>query len=106
MEFSKYNVFVEGYPQENYLTIYNMFTHKIMCVTKNSEAWSTQLRDKMLGQGILVDDQIMQQEEVLRFYHKEAGNSNELIVMLILTRKCNCKCVYCYEEQQKHNLMI
>lgn len=101
MEFSKYNVFVEGYPQENYLTIYNMFTHKIMCVTKNSEAWSTQLRDKMLGQGILVDDQIMQQEEVLRFYHKEAGNSNELIVMLILTRKCNCKCVYCYEEQQK-----
>ena len=67
MEFSKYNVFVEGYPQENYLTIYNMFTHKIMCVTKNSEAWSTQLRDKMLGQGILVDDQIMQQEEVLRF---------------------------------------
>lgn len=100
MEFSKYNIVVNDYPQKDYSMIYNLFTHKIICVKGTSEEWSTKLRNKMISQGFLVDNQVAQQNEVLRYYQSEVESVHELTIMLILTRKCNCKCVYCYEDQQ------
>lgn len=100
MEFSKYNIVVNDYPQKDYSMIYNLFTHKIICVKGTSEEWSTKLRNKMISQGFLVDNQVAQQNEVLRYYQSEVESAHELTIMLILTRKCNCKCVYCYEDQQ------
>ena len=77
MEFSKYNIVVNDYPQKDYSMIYNLFTHKIICVKGTSEEWSTKLRNKMISQGFLVDNQVAQQNEVLRYYQSEVESAHE-----------------------------
>lgn len=101
MKFSKYNVSIDNYPRNGYSFIYNLFTHKTICIsTKKLMNVSDELCAKMRNCGILVDDNEKEQNAVLNYYEENAGNTDELVVMLFLTRKCNCKCIYCYEDQQ------
>ena len=35
---------------------------------------------------------------MLKYYNEVSNSKDELNIMLLLTQRCNCKCIYCYEE--------
>lgn len=101
MESSRYNIYIEDYPRNGYILIYNLYTRQIACVKeRDPEKWSEVLFRKMKSKGFVVSSRVDELNQVLQSYINEATDSDELTIMLILTRRCNCKCIYCYEEQQ------
>lgn len=101
MEYSRYNIYVKDYPRENYTLIYNLFTTEVMCTrTQKLDLLSFEIKQKMQDKGILVNSQSDELEMINKHYQEKISNKDELRIMLILTRKCNCKCVYCYEDMQ------
>lgn len=101
MEYSKYNIYLDNYPKQDYILIYNLFSREVACVRHlDPTLWSEPLTVKMIQKGIVVSDQQSETKKVQSHYCESVKIPDELIVMLILTRKCNCKCVYCYEDLQ------
>lgn len=101
MVLSQFNVYVDNYPQAGYTMIYNTLSKKIMCIrsdlVKNP---SDTLKVKMQEASILVPSTQAEVNSVVSAFENNEFNPDELRIVLILTRKCNCQCVYCYEDQQ------
>lgn len=100
--YSRYNVYLENYPKDSYVTIYNLFSKKYVCVHQKvlKGNVSKQLKDKMLEYGIIFEDKntIDESQRVVNEFLKTTNFSEELVVMVLVTNKCNCRCVYCYED--------
>mgnify|MGYP006929005448 FL=1 len=48
MESSRYNIYIEDYPRNGYILIYNLYTRQIACVKeRDPEKWSEVLLRKM-----------------------------------------------------------
>lgn len=92
MESSRYNIYIEDYPRNGYILIYNLYTRQIACVKeRDPEKWSEVLFRKMKSKGFVVSSRVDELNQVLQSYINEATDSDELTIMLILTRRCNCK---------------
>lgn len=91
MESSRYNIYIEDYPRNGYILIYNLYTRQIACVKeRDPEKWSEVLFRKMKSKGFVVSSRVDELNQVLQSYINEATDSDELTIMLILTRRCNC----------------
>lgn len=52
MESSRYNIYIEDYPRNGYILIYNLYTRQIACVKeRDPEKWSEVLFRKMKSKG-------------------------------------------------------
>lgn len=101
MEYSKYNIYLNNYPKQDYTLIYNLFSCEVACIRHLDIAlWSESLTAKMIQKGFVVLNQQIEMKNIQDYYRKSVEDQNELVIMLILTRKCNCKCIYCYEDLQ------
>lgn len=101
MVYSGFNVYIQDCPRQGYVLIYNTLSKQVMCIRKDAVASpSEHLRYKLQQHGMMVDDLASEIEAVENSFNNNMFNNDELRIMLILTRKCNCKCIYCYEDQQ------
>lgn len=97
--YSKYNVYLNNYPKEGFTTIYNLLSEKIICYADRNlfPEPSTLIIDKLIDKGIYCKEN---SEEVLKSvqkYENIVNSKDELVFVILLTEKCNCKCTYCYE---------
>ncbi len=84
--YSRYNVYLENYPKDSYVTIYNLFSKKYVCVHQKvlKGNVSKQLKDKMLEYGIIFEDKntIDESQRVVNEFLKTTNFSEELVVMV------------------------
>lgn len=101
MEYSQFNVYINDYPRQGYTLVYNTLSKQIMCINADKMCSpSEQILEKMKKFGIAVDNSDAEIRAVKENYDQNLFNKDELRIILVLTRKCNCRCVYCYEDAQ------
>lgn len=98
--YSMYNVYLKNYPKDSYVTVYNLFSKNFICVHQKviDGEMSQSLRAKMIKYGILVEDIFDERKAVLREFSEITDSGEELAIMVLTTNKCNCRCIYCYED--------
>ena len=98
--YSKYNIYLRDFPRNSFLTIYNLFSQKAICIQNNVFELGVDrtLENKLKSIGMIVEDCDLEYRNVLKYYNEVSNSKDELNIMLLLTQRCNCKCIYCYEE--------
>ncbi len=100
MVYSKYNIFLHNFPKEHYVTIYNLYTKELICIPEDLtlNGINKELAEKLNQKGMIVDFQQAEEQNVLRHFYEVQDSKNELSIVVLMTQKCNCHCIYCYEE--------
>lgn len=101
MEYSQFNIYINDYPQSGYTLVYNTLSRQVMCVnTAKMYSPSAKILEKMKKLGIAIESLDAEKEAAKENYYQNLFNKDELRIILVLTRKCNCRCIYCYEDAQ------
>lgn len=101
MEYSQFNVYINDSPCNGYTLIYNTLSKQVLCINSAKMCSpSEQILEKMKRMGIVVENSDAEVEAVEANYVQNLFNTDELRIILVLTRKCNCRCIYCYEDAQ------
>lgn len=104
MEYSRYNIYIENTPHGGYTTIYNLFSKEVACFQSEELDCGSVNEAILVRKGMLVNCRD-EEREVLEYYDREINSLDELNITLVLTGRCNCKCVYCYEEKKAGDLV-
>lgn len=56
--------------------------------------------------GFLVDTNIDETERAIKMYDEKINKSKVLELILLVTRQCNFRCVYCYEKHENKSMTI
>lgn len=98
--YSKYNIYIKDYPKQFFTTIYNLLTNEMVCYAdKNLFPNPSRVIEKKLEKaGICCTSQSDELIMALNKYEEIVNSNDELVIVLLLTSSCNCKCVYCYES--------
>lgn len=98
--YSKYNVYLNDYPQKSFTTIYNLLTSEMVCYANKNlfPEPSEAIVEKLLEKGICCKSMLDERAIALERFTETSYSNEELVLVLLLTGKCNCKCIYCYEE--------
>lgn len=56
--------------------------------------------------GFLVDININETERAIKIYDERINQSNILELILLVTRQCNFRCIYCYEKHENKSMSI
>ena len=100
--YSNYNIFLENIPEEGYTTIYNLYTKNMICLKNDmvyDQSYSERVKNKMKALGIIVEDEAAETKKVVADFENVINDKKTLNITLVLTGKCNCHCVYCYENE-------
>lgn len=96
---SIYNITLLDHPLKGYKTIYNLLSQKSICI-KNEIRIPTDLpieyQQRMVQMNMLVSSKADDICNALSLYN-EFANLDMLSLTVLLTGKCNCRCIYCYE---------
>lgn len=99
--YSRYNIYLNDIPNRTFTTIYNLFTKKLICVKSSSleeDKLPVDILDEMMNKGIIIKSESDELKQVEKDFCEFVDQKKELDITLLLTGKCNCKCVYCYES--------
>ncbi len=111
MRGSKFNIFIPSFPDEGQFLVFNTFTDSRVVINgelkkaiekadgnaplKSDEIdYLNQLREL----GIMVDDEVDEDQELRYWYHKFKYDPSSLIVTILTTYACNLRCTYCFQE--------
>lgn len=107
---SKYSFFIEN--DEGYI-IYNSLNgliincteqkyideiKKIQSVSKIEYDDSSDFLNILYSKGVLIDDEVDESVNVRYLYNHNIINNRTLELMLVVTRQCNFRCIYCAQE--------
>lgn len=104
MKYSKFNLKLK---YKNRYYIYNTLTTNLVelakCdynnVSKSQKNIDGDEKERLLKNGIFVDDKTDEILNICRNYKKNQDDGDKLIVTIVTTLKCNFKCPYCYENK-------
>lgn len=103
MQLSKYNILIEDFPKLSFTLAYNLITKQYICL--KSKLYS-QLNEKneylfsLIEKGFVVENEEQEDQNVTNLIIEKC-NENTLRLTVLLTRNCNCSCVYCYQDSSK-----
>lgn len=103
--YSFYNVYLREFPQGGFTTIYNLLTNELACfASKNLFPEPNKLiTEKLVEKGIWLSKFSNEHDFAIKRFKETVFSKEELVLVLLLTSKCNCKCVYCYENEVNLN---
>lgn len=102
MKYSKYNIFLENHPSVGYTTVYNLFTKQCGCYLTSLlyDFVENPILPSLKEKGFVLDDAFDELARVNEWYDREIQMESKLSIMILLTGRCNCNCVYCYEKNK------
>lgn len=99
--YSKYNVYLKDFPKQDFTTIFNLRTQKVVCFS-NCYLFpepNKLIEKSLIEKGICCLDEAEEFLEVIKKYNDTIYSNNELVIVMLLTGHCNCRCIYCYESE-------
>lgn len=103
MVYSQYNVYLKNFPTKNYTTIYNLYSKKTKCYLSDmiTKYPNEKVLPSLIENQFYVNNRLEEISAVEEKYRNITTNKKHLVLMLILTGMCNCRCTYCYETDKK-----
>ncbi|MGB8450995.1 MAG: radical SAM protein [Anaerocolumna sp.] len=99
MRLSNYNILVHDYPQKDYTLVYNLLSKKYICLKTELfyQYDNNKFLNKLVEEGFLVGSSEYEFSKVMNYFNKEFSGET-LRLTVVLTRQCNCSCIYCYQD--------
>jgi uncharacterized protein len=123
MLLSKFNLWVENYPQRGEYLLFNTRTQALLKINQELkqdldklsssklQAPSSKLKENINSlkqNGIIVEDENEEEAKLKDFFRQLKYESDNLPfeITILTTYACNFKCVYCFEESVKDNIFL
>lgn len=103
MELSNYNILISDFPKKDYTLAYNLLSKEYICLRSklfNELDINNKYITSLLEKGFLVDSENKDLENAMKLFMEKQLDST-LRLTVLLTRKCNCSCIYCYQDAYK-----
>lgn len=112
MKFSKYNLYLENYPEEDATLIYNTLTKATVVISEELKKFventpsNINKKEKMYlkelnNLGIIVDDELDENLRLNHWYNKTRFSNLVWNGVIIPSTDCDLRCIYCYQEGAK-----
>ena len=111
MKSSNFNIFIPSFPDEGEFLVFNTFTDSRVIINEELKKTMEKAGEKSplnedeinrLNQlrelGIMVDDEVDEDQEIQYWFHKFRYDSSTLSVTILTTYACNLGCTYCFQE--------
>ena len=120
MRLSRFNLWVENYPEKGEHLVFNTRTQALIKVGQGlkealdafaSAGNGPQLKEHLAAlkeNGIIVEDENEDEAKLKDFFRQIKYESNELTfeATILTTYSCNFRCVYCFEESVKEKVFM
>ncbi len=123
MKLSKFNLWVEDYPDKNEYLVFNTRTQAIIKINQElkqvldgissdiQQTTDNKLKENLNAlkeNGIIVKDEQEEQAKLKDFFQQLKFESDALPfeVTILTTYNCNFRCVYCFEESVRNNVFL